>query len=226
VCVRVSQAAVSSTPRSPGKRGPTGRATKHSQQQSVLRRPRQRDARHPPHGQDQAAAPNVGTADDQNLPSPEAEREVDQRADPEFSGPIRDLPQVNHHYDDADHKGYSNNSPPPPSPTTLDRRPRPSSNGDSIHAAPQDGNQGYHISADVSTDPDCHDGDYDDDYAGEAGGGAAVAEDNGSIQAPNNQQEEEDNETTGSVSEVDGASARNSSSGEGGGGGGRLVREV
>eukprot|EP01043_Picozoa_sp_COSAG02_P030586 COSAG02_NODE_1960_length_10257_cov_48.153278_5_plen_183_part_00 len=178
-------------------------------QQSVLRQPQ--GPRQNPHVQDHAAAPNAGMVDDQNLPSPEAEREVERGAEHEFSGPIRDLPQAKHGHDDAYHNGYTHHSPPPPSPTTSDTRPR------SIGPS-QESLQGYHITADVYADPGCDDHN-DDDHRGESGAGAAAAEDTGSIQAHNSRQEEELDEATAAVSEVDGASVGIS-------GGSRLVREV
>ena len=196
-----AQAAVSSTPRSPGKTGPAGGTTKRSKHRrrgdaarghsgraetggprvSVLRRPSERGARDSSHGEPPTlSAWSADTANKNELPSPEAEGELEHDDNQAFAGEI-------HGSSAGCYEQYGNNrSPPPPSP-----QPKAPADNDT-ESAQLDRQQGYHISADVQADRESH-------YHGK----------------------DRPDETAAVIVEADETIA-----GKSGGGGGKLVQEV
>ena len=152
VCV---QAAVSTTTRSPGKRGPARNVTI-----SVLRRPGDREGktqRDRDNDRDSEVEPSVSAPDDQSIRSPEEAETEGEQAEEVFGGPIRDLPPDELEHGNGD---YDDVYPPPPSPTPLER-------GDNAPSAAER-QQGYRISADLQDESDSqHDHNGDDGEEGQ-----------------------------------------------------------
>lgn len=216
-----TQAAVSSTPRSPGKTGPIRHAARHSRSRGVAENSHSRGSGVGTGGRRREGRPaesvlrrpsdasGFGAADDQNLPSPEAE--IDQDDDHEYHVLVSHLSQGAHGCSDEDQETNSNElSIPPPSPTpTYGERTI-------LRVAAEQ--QGYRVTADVDADTGSH---TDDFGAADGRGEAAKVEDESPRIALSSRAEQDDEQSAS-----DGESATVLAEADVDRGGGRLVQEV